>query len=51
MSKSYLCQLLKRSGIPLPIISEALDYSEAITKAYLDKFEQTEIYNTFRHLV
>jgi hypothetical protein len=25
--------------------------SEATTKAYLDKFEQTEIDNTFRHLV
>ncbi len=43
---------LKRSGISISIISEALGHkSEATTKAYLDKFEQTEIDNTFRHLV
>lgn len=43
---------LKRSGISTAIISEALGHSsEATTKAYLDKFEQTEIDNTFKHLV
>lgn len=43
---------LKRSGISTAIISEALGHSsEATTKAYLDKFEQTEIDNTFRHLI
>ena len=43
---------LKRSGISISIISEALGHnSEATTKAYLDKFEQTEIDNTFRHLI
>jgi len=34
------------------VISEALGHSsEATTKAYLDKFEQTEIDNTFKHLI
>ena len=43
---------LKRSGISTAVISEALGHSsEATTKAYLDKFEQTEIDNTFKHLV
>ena len=43
---------LKRSGISIAVISEALGHSsEATTKAYLDKFEQTEIDNTFRHLI
>ena len=43
---------LKRSGISTAIISEALGHSsEATTKAYLDKFEQTEIDNTFKHLL
>jgi integrase/recombinase XerD len=43
---------LKRSGIPIAVISEALGHSsESTTKAYLDKFEQTEIDNTFRHLI
>ena len=43
---------LKRSGISTAIISEALGHSsEATTKAYLDKFEQTEIDNTFKHLI
>ena len=43
---------LKRSGISTAIISEALGHSsEATTKAYLDKFEQSEIDNTFRHLI
>ena len=41
---------LKRSGISTAIISETLGHrSEATTKAYLDKFEQTEIDNTFQH--
>ena len=39
---------LKRSGISTAVISEALGHSsEATTKAYLDKFEQSEIDNTF----
>jgi integrase len=43
---------LKRSGISTAVISEALGHnSEATTKAYLDKFEQTEIDNTFKHLI
>ncbi len=43
---------LKRSGISTAIISEALGHSsEATTKAYLDKFEQTEIDGTFKHLL
>lgn len=43
---------LKRSGISTAVISEALGHSsEASTKAYLDKFEQTEIDNTFKHLI
>jgi site-specific recombinase XerD len=43
---------LKRSGISTAIINEALGHSsQATTKAYLDKFEQTEIYNTFQHLI
>lgn len=43
---------LKRSGISIAVISEALGHSsEATTKTYLDKFEQTEIDNTFRHLI
>jgi integrase len=43
---------LKRSGISTAIISEALGHSsEATTKAYLDKFEQTEIDSTFKHLI
>jgi integrase len=43
---------LKRSGIPTAVISEALGHSsEATTKAYLDKFEQTEIDSTFKHLI
>jgi len=43
---------LKRSGISIAIISEALGHSsEATTKAYLDKFEQTEIDSTFKHLI
>jgi integrase/recombinase XerD len=43
---------LKRSEISTAIISEALGHSsEATTKAYLDKFEQTEIDNTFKHLI
>jgi len=41
-----------RSGISTAVISEALGYSrEATTKVYLDKFEQTEIDNTFKHLL
>jgi site-specific recombinase XerD len=37
---------LKRSGISTAVISEALGQnSEATTKAYLDKFEKTEIDN------
>jgi integrase/recombinase XerD len=43
---------LKRSGISTAVISEALGHSsEVTTKAYLDKFEQTEIDNTFKHLI
>jgi hypothetical protein len=43
---------LKRSGISTAVISEALGYSsEATTKAYIDKFEQAEIDNTFKHLI
>jgi integrase len=43
---------LKRSGISTAVISEALGHSsEATTKAYLDKFEQTEIDGTFKHLI
>lgn len=43
---------LKRSGISTAVISEALGHSsEATTKAYLDKFEQTEIDNTFKYLI
>ena len=43
---------LKRSGISTAVISEALGHSsEATTKAYLDKFEQTEIDNTYQHLI
>jgi site-specific recombinase XerD len=43
---------LKRSGISTAIISEALGHSsESTTKAYLDKFEQSEIDNTFKHLI
>lgn len=43
---------LKRSGISTAVISEALGHSsEATTKAYLDKFEQTEIDSTFKHLI
>jgi integrase/recombinase XerD len=43
---------LKRSGISTAVISEGLGHnSETTTKAYLDKFEQTEIDNTFKHLV
>jgi integrase len=43
---------LKRSGISTAIISEALGHSsEATTKAYLDKFEQSEIDDTFKHLI
>ena len=43
---------LKRSGISISVISEALGHSsETTTKAYLDKFEQTEIDNTFKHLI
>ena len=43
---------LKRSGISSAVISEALGHSsEATTKAYLDKFEQTETDNTFKHLI
>jgi len=43
---------LKRSGISTAVISEALGHSsEATTKAYLDKFEQAEIDNTFQHLL
>ncbi len=43
---------LKRSGIPIAVISEALCHSsESTTKAYLDKFEQTEIDNTFQFLL
>ena len=42
---------LKRSGISTAVISEALGHSiEATAKAYLDKFEQTEIDDTFKHL-
>ena len=43
---------LKRSGISIAIISEALGHSsESMTKAYLDKFEQTEMDSTFKHLI
>ena len=43
---------LKRSGISTAVISEALGHSsEATTKAYLDKFEQSEIDNTYPHLI
>ena len=43
---------LKRSGISTAVISEALGHSsEATTKAYLDKFEQTEIDSTFKRLI
>ena len=43
---------LKRSGISTAVISEALGHSsEATTKAYLDKFEQSEIDSTFHHLI
>jgi len=43
---------LKRSGIQTSVISEALGHSsESTTKAYLDKFEQTEIDNTFQFLL
>jgi site-specific recombinase XerD len=43
---------LKRSGISTAVISEALGHSsETTTKAYLDKFEQSEIDNTFKHLL
>jgi len=43
---------LKRPGLPIAVISEALDHSsESTTKAYLDKFEQTEIDNTFQYLL
>ncbi len=43
---------LKRSGISTSVISEALGHSSVTTtKAYLDKFEQTEIDNTFKHLI
>ena len=43
---------LKRSGISIAVISEALGHSsEVTTKAYLNKFEQTEIDNTFKHLI
>lgn len=43
---------LKRSGIPTAIISEALGHSsEATTRAYLDKFEQTAIDETYGHLI
>ena len=42
---------LKRSGISTAVISEALGHSsEATTKAYLDKFEQSELDDTFKHL-
>lgn len=43
---------LKRSGVSTAVISEALGHSsEATTKAYLDKFEQSEIDNTYQHLI
>jgi site-specific recombinase XerD len=43
---------LKRSGISTAVISEALGHaSEATTKAYLDKFEQSEIDSTYQHLI
>ena len=43
---------LKRSGISTAVISEALGHSsEVTTKAYLDKFEQTEVDNTLKHLI
>jgi len=43
---------LKKSGISTTIIGEALGHSiEATTKAYLDKFEQSEIDGTFHHLI
>jgi integrase/recombinase XerD len=43
---------LKISGISTAVISEALGHSsEATTKAYLDKFEQSEIDDTYQHLI
>jgi len=43
---------LKRSGNSTAVISEALGHSsEATAKAYLAKFEQTEIDSTFKHLI
>ena len=43
---------LKRSGISTAVISEVLGHSsEATTKADLDKFEQSELDDTFKHLL
>ena len=51
-SRHTYATTLKRSGISTAVISEALGHSsEATTKAYLDKFEQSEIDNTYQHLI
>ena len=39
-----------RRQFPLEILI-SVTFSCATTKAYLDKFEQTEIDNTFKHLI
>jgi len=44
--------VLKRSGVPTAIISEALGHSnEKTTQAYLDKFENEQLDSTYKHLI
>jgi len=44
--------VLKRSGVPTAIISEALGHSnEKTTQAYLDKFENEQLDDTYQHLI
>lgn len=44
--------VLKRSGVSTAIISEALGHSnEKTTQAYLDKFENEQLDETYKHLI
>ena len=44
--------VLKRSGVPIAVISESLGHkSEKTTQAYLDSFDTETLDATFEHLI